>query len=540
MPLVPINRNGPCPCGSGLKFKKCCGNVVGRTASGEMVSVGMMMREAIDCLRKGALEPAVRALETVVEHEGTYQEALYLLGRARADVGRLDEAEELLRRAAKVEPKRTQVYAHLAAVLLENGKPDEARRAARAALELDPKDLLALDTITMSYERLNDLDKAHAAAEKLLEHHAKHPSAVVSWARVQRRRGELAAARERLEEVLLQNLPGDVEARALGELGQILDQQGEYDAAFDVFRRAGNAESRRPQASVIDPHLLLRRIEDYRKGLTPELLRRTAPADVADGHPVPIFLVGFARSGTTMLEQVLAAHPRLVTSDEKPFMRQVRLALGRAFPQEKSVPAMLAQLSLDQIKELRTIYWKEVESLLGPPAGSIVVHKNPMDLVELGIVNVLFPEAKVIVALRDPRAACLSCFMQSFGLNEAMIHFLSIERTARLYEEMMGLWKHVREGTSLEFIEVRYEDAVQDLEREARRMLDLIGVEWSPTVLDFHLKARERAISTPSAAAVSEPIHDRAVARWRHYEKHLEKVADKLAPFVREFGYEAG
>ena len=168
----------------------------------------------------------------------------------------------------------------------------------------------------------------------------------------------------------------------------------------------------------------------------------------------------------------------------------------------------------------------------------LLLDKLPLNLVETGLINVLFPDAKIIVALRDPRDVCLSCFMQGFDLNIGMVNFLWWERTVELYANVMDLWLHVREMLTLPFIEVRYEDTVRDLEGQARRMLDFLGLEWDDRVIRFYEAARKKAILTPSFAAVTKPVHTGAIGRWRNYAGPVERVAGTLQPYIKAFGYD--
>jgi hypothetical protein len=162
----------------------------------------------------------------------------------------------------------------------------------------------------------------------------------------------------------------------------------------------------------------------------------------------------------------------------------------------------------------------------------------PLHIVELGLINVIFPEARVIVALRDPRDACLSCLMQHFTPNAAMVNFANLDHTTELYERVMDLWLHLRDVITLPYLEVRYEDTVADLESQARRMLEHLGQPWDDAVLRHHEQAADHVISTPSYAAVSEPVHRRAIQRWRNYETHLEPYLDRLTRFIEAFGYD--
>lgn len=542
-PAATPSRNDPCPCGSGRKYKKCC---MGKTAAagssgatGEEPrdAVALLMGRVAALLQGGRLEEALDVLREVLRTDPGHGPALYLLGRGLVDLGRREEGIGLLRRAVASTPRRVEYHANLAAALLEDGRTKEASEAAERALALDPGDPLSHATIVTAHDRSNRLDAALAAAERGLARVPDDDALCLSWARVQQRRGALDAARERLEAILARSSLADIRAQSCVMLGQVLDRLGRHREAFRAFVDAGVEELRRPQAALFDQGLLARRIAMYRTGLTPDHLTRFAAGALDDDLPAPAFLVGFARSGTTMLEQVFAAHPDVVTSDEKPLLRSVRAELGRLF-EGSDVPSMIARLDREQTLALRAAYWRTVEAETGAtPGRPFVLDKNPMDLIEIGLINAIFPDARVIVAIRDPRDVCRSCFMQSFGLNEAMINFVSLERTVALYADTMDLWLHLRPMLTLRFLEVRYEDAVADLETTARRMLEFVGLAWNDDVLAFHERARRRVISTPSAAQVIEPVHDRSIGRWRNYAEEFEPYLDRLAPFVEAFGY---
>ena len=151
----------------------------------------------------------------------------------------------------------------------------------------------------------------------------------------------------------------------------------------------------------------------------------------------------------------------------------------------------------------------------------------------------VFPHAKIIVALRDPRDVCLSCFFQHFGLNPAMIKFLDWSSTTANYNKVMSYWLAIKPHLSLSWMEVRYEDTVSDLATQAGRLLQHIGVDWEDAVLSHYKRSSDSYVSTPSYQAVRAPVHKKAIARWKNYpEASLKALAD-LQPFIDAFGYES-
>nr|MBP6690004.1 sulfotransferase [Hyphomonadaceae bacterium] len=253
-----------------------------------------------------------------------------------------------------------------------------------------------------------------------------------------------------------------------------------------------------------------------------------APQNVAE--PAPIFLVGFPRSGTTLLEQVLSAHPALVCIEE-------REHLALSAPAEASDPSQLAALSDGEINSIRTEYWRRVraETEIGD---RIVVDKLPLNVIFLPLIRRVFPEAKILFALRDPRDVVLSCFQQRFGMNAAMVQFLELTRAAAYYDKVMGLGLLGRERLGLSVHEVRYESVVSDLETAARDVTEFLGLPFEPTMLEYHDVALSRNINTPSARQVVQPIYNRAVGRWKRYEEQLAPVLPLLNAWAERLGYE--
>ena len=199
-------------------------------------------------------------------------------------------------------------------------------------------------------------------------------------------------------------------------------------------------------------------------------------------------------------------------------------------------------LDIDRIEDghlpaIRAAYRDAVRHLAGEPGDRIVLDKLPLNLVHLGFIRRIFPEARVLIALRDPRDVCLSALFQNFRLNTAMIQFLEIGRTADAYCAAMGLLLEFEQTLGLRTLRFRYEDMVADLEGEASRILDFLGLEWTGEMRAYAEKSAGRRISTPSARDVAAGLYKRALGRHRHYATELAPVADRLEPFVRKLGY---
>jgi hypothetical protein len=251
-------------------------------------------------------------------------------------------------------------------------------------------------------------------------------------------------------------------------------------------------------------------------------------------------LASFPRSGTTLIEQVLDSHSELVSSDEREaFARDIFPAMWKTASTPLPTIEALDNIPAERLALQRERYLRYMSAALNEPINNRVhLDKNPtLTLLLPGMLR-LFPETKCLIALRDPRDVIISCFMQYLPLNTNSVCFLTLERTARRYARDMGVWRDLREKLpSTSWLEVRYEDTVMSLEREARRALEFLNLHWEDTVLNYRERLKEKTVSSPTYEAVSKPLYTQAIGRWKNYQKYLEPCLDTLRPSIEAFGY---
>ncbi len=458
------------------------------------------------------------------------------LGHALSRHGAYDEAEESFVKALALEPDLAAVHSERGMLAMLRNDPAAAVTHYETALASSPDDA---ETLALMGQALRDLhrseDAEHAVARALV-HDPRNAMARLIEAQLLRANGATEAARDRLVELLATEPDRHVTIEALTELGHALDRLGDYRGAFARFTEANilvaqNApagkETQRLPSRIAAMHALPRN----------RLAGAAKPQKQGSTGREPVFVVGFPRSGTTLIEQIIASHGDFATSDEAPLIDHVLRALD---PTGDDTACGLGPLGDNDLTELRAAYWREAESRLpGLTTGKRLVDKQPWNLIELPFIARLFPTARVIVMLRDPRDACLSAFMQYFTPNPATLHFLSMEDTVATYESMMDLWAAWRDRPPLDAIEVRYEDLVGDFDAAAGRFLGFLGVAWNDSVRDFGKTARTRVIRTPSRDAVTNAISRGAIGRWRNYEAEMAPHLPRLDRFVRLFGYDA-
>jgi Flp pilus assembly protein TadD len=413
---------------------------------------------------------------------------------------------------------------------------DASIAAYQRALKLSAGDPASHGALAQAFERRHDLARAKAHAEKALAGDPANENARLALGHALLREGDFAGA-EAAAAPAARNARGSPTNRAIawGVIGEARDRQGDARAAFAAFTEANRILLAQHAALLSASHLL------YHPDGLHRMAALVANTDVAAWRPAgafdtpaPAFLVGFPRSGTTLLDQILSSHSRIVCIEEREHFAN---ALAGVIADADKL-ARFADLSDQEIAAARADYWRRVREEAAPPEGALVIDKLPLNIVVLPLIKRVFPDAKIILALRDPRDVILSCYQQRFGMNAAMAQFLELGRAAAYYDTVMGLLELCRERLALTLHQVRYEDVVEDLEGTARALADFLGVAFEPAMLDFSATARRREIYTPSARQVVEPLYKRSVGRWRRYAEDLGPALPALAPWVARYGYE--
>jgi tetratricopeptide (TPR) repeat protein len=483
--------------------------------------------------RQGQLADAVAAYDRAVETRPEYAEAWCNRGRTLHLLDRADAAVESLRRAVGFRPDWAKALRYLGDALGQRGERDEAERCYRRALELDPADGETHAALAALLERANWLEEGLATARQALRLNSGDVRAAVTAARVERRLGHLEAALRRLDELDARGADPESRAYAAFERGQILDRLGDYGRAYQAYLEGNALLADTSVARDIDRGFFPALIERLADRFTPAWVETWTPPPLGE-RPDPIFLIGFPRSGTTLLEQILDAHPALSTMEEKDALDQVRRKIEQ---RPEGYPEALAHLNPTAIQELREFYYEEVERHLGDLGGRTPVDKMPLNTIDVGLIHRLCPRARILLALRHPCDVVLSGFMQAMKPNAAMVLFDSLGSTARFYAQVMGLWLQYREVLPLSVLPVRYEDLVADLPGETRRILEFLDLPWDDVVLGYAEHAQTRTIATPSYHQVVQPIYRRSVGRWRNYADAFEDVLPILQPFIEALGY---
>jgi tetratricopeptide (TPR) repeat protein len=437
-----------------------------------------------------------------------------------------DQARLLLMRdAAEIAPDRADILTELGLAESSVRHYAEAEAAYRQALAKDPRHLAAYLELGMLLENLNRVDDLVAlvgAAEANGVGEAEL-GFIRAWAL--RRQGKFAEAQP-----IAEAIPATIHpVRRAHLVADLADRLGETGRAFAAFgeMNAASVASRPPQFGPRYRDT----VEQGTRLLTPEWIASWQPIEVERTPPDPIFLVGFPRSGTTLLDTLLMNMPSLHVLEEMPFLRDVELSMGSE--------ETLATLDGAAANRLRRRYFELVEE--GAPApgpGRRLVDKHPLRMAGMPIVSRLFPEAPVILVERHPCDVVLSCYMANFQLNDAMRSFTDLEEAARTYDAVFTAWERAEAVLPLRVHRIRYERMVADLPGEMRPLLAFLDLPWNEKVLDNQAAAAERGpVRTASYSQVQEPIYKRAAGRWERYRTQLAPILPILAPWAEKMGY---
>jgi Flp pilus assembly protein TadD len=465
-------------------------------------------------------------------------------GTLLAKLERWPEAFEVLRETVSLEPNFTPGLYSLGWALERTGELDEARVCFETAVALDPGFVQPLVHLADFAQRRSDWNAARDYANQALALAPNHYVALTILAIVALAENDLAGTEALITPLLgrqpPESLDGSLVRRVLGDLRHA---QGRYQQAFAAY-----TASNRIKYGIYAPRYETpgTTAADYVGWLT-EFFETADPAtwsaqrdlsaepdDPRDGASGHVFLVGFPRSGTTLLENVLASHPDVCTLEEKDTFGP----LTHMFLVNDAGRDRLARLTPGEIATHRAAYWERVAKFGAGVKGKVFVDKYPLSSIKLPMVAKVFPKAKVLFAVRDPRDVTLSCYRRNFAMNSSMFEFLMIDRAARFYGLVMNLCDVYRRRLGLEWREARNEALVDDFEGEARAICEFLGLAWNAQMRDFAEHARSRTIRTPSSVQVVRGINREGVGQWRHYAKEMEPAMPLLARWIAAFGYE--
>ena len=592
----------PCPCGSGLRRVRCCAldfatlsppeatNALApllaqAEAAGDVATAETYVRHLLE-LAPGR-EDALLFLCRLCQQQGRAAAAEALIRRAVAlnpnnfwatneltlmllHKGALAEAEVHARNAIRIAPQNAQAHNLMGLVLTEANRPligefhyrrvlelaegeepitlanlawnlktqgriEEARGLYERSMALKPD---VLQTV-LGYAKMEEADRKFERALELLDEAERllpgNPSVLLTRATV------LARLKRTEEALAILHEPEDGRIRLgpaeISEKGRLLDQMSRHDEAFACFEEGKQRALELGARAYMEDAAadLAARLKGF---FTARRLKTLPVAELRPGMPQPVFIVGFPRSGTTLIEQTLTVHPRIAAGDELPYINDITQIMPRLLASPLTYPEALAELWMgdqrDGLNELRDYYLnRAAKSGIFKEGADFFTDKMPLNETHLGLIALLFPQSPIIHVIRHPLDVLLSVY--SNHLTHGFFCAAELETIARHYNLVADLVAHYRQNVNMRYLPVRYEDMVADQEASVRRILEFIGVEFDPRCLSF--EQNTRYARTASYAQVTEKLYDRSRYRYRPYLKHLQPVLETLQPAIERLGY---
>ena len=484
---------------------------------------------------QGRLDEAIASFGKALEVDPRFAETHSNFGAALKDQGRLAEAIASFRKALEINPRFAEAYNGLGIALQDQGRPDEAIASFCRAFQIKPDYVEAHSNLCGLYEKQNNLEGFEKAVERAVLNCGEGNSEVLfRMAQLASRKGQFEDAVGHLDRIQVEKLQPSLKAAYFSLRGKICDKLGRFEEAFSAFGKQNELTKASAEARKFSAERYLNSIQSRKKAWTTDVKPNWAKPVIGMDQISPIFLIGFPRSGTTLLDTILRSHPEIGVIEEKPMVK----VMGRVFGQKQTIQNLNA-LSAADVGRLRNAYFEELKMHLGQDdVGKLLVDKFPLNIAHVSLIHRVFPDAKFILVLRHPCDCVLSCFMQTFKLNEAMVNFQSLEQSAGLYAAIMELWSAYRQKLDLDVHVLKYEDLVQDLEGTCKPLIKFLGLEWDDNLRNYQKTASERGrIHTPSYSQVVQPLYKQASGRWTHYRKQMEPVLPVLQPWIGAFGY---
>jgi tetratricopeptide (TPR) repeat protein len=467
-------------------------------------------------LERGRPDKAAPACQELLAQAPEHVAALAMSGTANQMMGNLREAVEYLGRAVALAPDDAENNYKLACACQALGDPDRALTHFTRTLELDPGSAAAIGGLVRVHEQKGDAEAVRHLLPALLDAAGRSPLVLPTLAAV--------ASKYDVEDVSLAKLtralegtglPDALRARLHWAAGTLLDRRGEYDSAFAHHRASKQLSGIRYDAGAHSA-FVDRLIATFSAGFLAAAPRPTRAEET------PVFIVGMPRSGTSLVEQILASHAQVYGAGERDTVSRIAESLPRRLGSRSRFPECCRELTPTALDSAGAVYL----DALAPMAGAAVrvTDKMPHNFLHLGLIQLLFPGARVIHVRRDPLDTCLSCYFQEFSAAHA--YSRSLDDLAAHYRDYRRLMRHWAQVLHLPLLELRYETLVEEPERTMRTLTEFCNLPWDPACARFHTS--DRIVSTLSSAQVREPLNRKSIGRWKHYERHLRPLIAAL------------
>ena len=468
-----------------------------------------------------------------IEIKSDFSIAYNNLGSLLSKQGNLIEAEKFTQKAINFNPKFELAYVNLGSIKIDLDKLKEAEELFLSAIEINEKYNYAYSNLFRLYETTNKISKLKNKIESLNQNENIINEILMFKARISFREKDFITAKKYIDQVSdewIKNTDHSTNLLYWSFRAFIEEKVKNYDEAFKCFEKSQlNLKYENTNPKIFQDY-----ITTYRKNIDKDaFLAKTKGTEIIKDSPV--FLIGFPRSGTTLLDTILRSHPEIDVLEEKPLINSVEQIIKSKF---KCSLDKLHNLTSKDLDYLRNHYLEILRNNCDNKNAKILIDKFPFQTVCLPLINLLFPNSKIIFTHRNPYDTVLSCFQQSFEPNNAMANFRSIESASRIYDLTMSIWLDYKEKLKINHINSKYEDLIEDFDKHILKILNFLDVSWDENIKNYRNTAHDRGkINTPSSSQVVQPLYKSSIDKWKNYEKYFKNSNRYLHKWISYFKY---
>jgi tetratricopeptide (TPR) repeat protein len=487
-------------------------------------------------IQMGDYTDSIKYLKNAINILPKYAEAYNNLGSVFKELKDYVKSIPLFEKAIQIQPNFIDPYINLGIVFKELGDFTKAIILFQTAIKIHPQNIKAHQNLMESYENLNhekELKQAILNAKKLIN---DDPIIRLYESIILYNSNKFLEAKNILEKTSFSVKDIKNESKRFLILANCYDRIGDNEKAYNYFVEANNLFLNLRKVNLFDKNRYIKVVKDRVNFFTKPNIKKWNNLKLSNPKRDPIFLVGFPRSGTTLLDTILRSHPLIEVVEEKPIINKLVDLLNKLSNRGLE---NLETINEAQVEKLRKIYFDTFDSQIKNKNNSkIYIDKLPLNIVHAGEIVRIFPNAKFIVLLRHPYDCVFSCFMQNFELNDAMANFLNLKDAARLYDYVMSLWIQYLSIFKINYCEVKYENIIKDFKPTVSSVLKFLNLSWNNSVVGYSTTAKERDnISTPSYNQVTKPLYSHASGRWKRYDNQMSNIDPFLKKWLEKYNY---
>ncbi len=489
-----------------------------------------------NCLKEdGKNDDAKIFYEKAILKNMYHYDALLQIGKIEKNLDNFNKAFDYLNRSNQIKPNNPETNLNLGLVMFKLKNYEKAIIYFEKTLSLMPTNIDAFHNLVVTAERVSDFKKLEYLISKG-KNLFKNDKIILLYESIHLIENNLfKEAIIILEKIQFEEPNLKFERLRLLNLGKSYDRIKNSEKAYDYFLKSNEINFLLKDYKKFNKNKIISLIDVRKNFFSKNNINKFSFIKDKFDRPDPIFMIGFPRSGTTLLDNILRSHPSIEVLEEKPMVKNLITSINENQDDNLEI---LNNLNEDRVNKLRNIYFdslkKEIKDI---DKSKIYIDKLPLNILFVGEIVRIFPNSKFIFSVRHPCDVILSCFMQDFELNNSMVNFLNLEDATNFYCKTMGLWINYTDNLKINYHSVKYEDLIFDLKNEIKIILDFININWNDSLLNYSDTAKKRNISTTSYNQVIKPLYFHAKDRWKKYEKQMSNIYPKLLPWIKKFEY---